>query len=233
MAASNFHNMYFLSSTCNKSLWYNVCNFSGKPNRMFLKRIFGQNKANDLRKISDGELIRVFRSKSDNGCIEELFDRYSHLVFGVCMKYLKDIEDSKDAVMQIFENLPVILQRQKVENFSSWLYTVSKNHCLMILRKSHSVQSQKVVYFEQIQREVVESQDIFHQHNKNDLNEKLPFLQSAIETLNEEQRKCIELIYLHDKSYHEVSSLTGYTLKQVKSYIQNGKRNLRIYLESK
>jgi len=206
---------------------------SEKRDPMFLKHIFNAKKENDLRKFTDGELIKAFKTNSGSTSLDELFNRYSHLVFGVCMKYLKSEEESKDAVMQIFENLIDTLKKQEVEHFSSWIYTVSKNHCLMALRKSKSTETVKADYFEKIHREIMEIQEAFHQHSKTDLNEKMPHLQGAIENLNEEQRKCIELLYLHDKSYQEVSSLTGFTLKQVKSYIQNGKRNLRIYLESK
>lgn len=198
---------------------------------MFLKFIFKIKKENDLREYTDGELIKAFKTNHDNIFPEELFNRYSHLVFGVCMKYLKNEDESKDAVMQIFENLLDVLKKQEVENFRSWLYTVSKNHCLIILRKQKSTENVRAGYFEKIHTEIMESQDVYHQYNKTDLNEKLPYLQPAIEKLNDEQRKCIELLYLHDKSYQEVSSLTGYSLKQVKSYVQNGKRNLRNYLE--
>jgi RNA polymerase sigma-70 factor (ECF subfamily) len=200
---------------------------------MILKSIFKSKKENDLRNYADGELIRAFKTNHGNAFLEEIFNRYSHLVFGVCMKYLKNEDESKDAVMQIFENLIEILRKQEVENFRSWIYTVSKNHCLIILRKQKSTENVRSGYFEKVHTEIMESTDVYHQHNKTDLNEKLPHLQPAIEKLNEEQRKCIELLYLHDKSYQEVSSLTGYSLKQVKSFIQNGKRNLRIYLENK
>jgi RNA polymerase sigma-70 factor (ECF subfamily) len=149
------------------------------------------------------------------------------------MKYLKDEEESKDAVMQIFENLLVSLDKQEIGYFKSWIYTVSKNHCLMFLRKSGSIEKAKMQYQENIRQEVMESADIFHLHNKMDIEDRIPGLQIAIGKLNEEQRRCIELLYLQDKSYQEVAMITGYSLKQVKSYIQNGKRNLKNYLETK
>jgi RNA polymerase sigma-70 factor (ECF subfamily) len=149
------------------------------------------------------------------------------------MKYLRDEDESKDAVMQIFENLMTNLHKQEIANFKSWIYTVSKNHCLMNLRKTKSTEKVKTEYGENIRQEIMESEDIFHLHNTSDIEDKIPQLQKAIGKLNEEQRKCIELIYLQDKSYQEVAMITGYSLKQVKSYIQNGKRNLKNYLEAK
>lgn len=198
---------------------------------MFLRQIFRQKNESHPRKCTDGELIKAYIESEAGIYLNELFNRYSHLVYGVCLKYLKNEEDSKDAVMQIFENLMDTLKKQPIDHFSSWLYTVSKNHCLMMLRKAQSLDTSKAAYLEKIHLEIMELQDAFHQHNKTDLNDKLPFLQGAIEKLGDEQRKCIELLYLHDKTYQEVSMETGYSLKQVKSYIQNGKRNLRIYLE--
>jgi RNA polymerase sigma factor (sigma-70 family) len=200
---------------------------------MFLKISFSSKKENEYKSLSDEDLIRSFRTTQNNIYLSELFNRYTHLVFGVCMKYLKSEEESKDAVMQIFENLMVSLHKQDVENFKGWIYSVSKNHCLMFLRKSRSTERVKTEYQENIRQEIMESEDIFHLHNKSDPEEKIPYLQKAIEKLNEEQRRCIELLYLQDKSYQEVAMITGYSLKQVKSYIQNGKRNLKNYLETK
>ena len=198
---------------------------------MFLKikRKFRSN--HNIKSFSDTELLIAYKKSNDTNNIGELFERYTHLIFGVCMKYLKNEEDSKDAVMQIFENLIEDLKVQEISNFKSWIYSVSKNHCLMILRKGKTVGKARENLFEKIKAEVMESVDVIHQHNKVDLNDKIPELKKGIELLNTEQRKCIELLYLHDKSYNEVSQITGYSLKQVKSYIQNGKRNLKIYLE--
>lgn len=198
---------------------------------MFLKikRKFRSN--HNIKSFCDTELLIAYKKSNDNNYIGELFERYTHLIFGVCMKYLKNEEDSKDAVMQIFENLIEDLKVQEISNFKSWIYSVSKNHCLMILRKGKTAGKARENLFEKIKAEVMESVDVIHQHNKVELNDKIPKLKKGIELLNTEQRKCIELLYLHDKSYNEVSQITGYSLKQVKSYIQNGKRNLKIYLE--
>lgn len=200
---------------------------------MFLKIKFRSNKENDLKSLPDEDLIRFYRSTPNNRYLTELFDRYTHLVFGVCMKYLRDEEESKDAVLQIFENLMTSLHKQEVVNFKSWIYKVSKNHCLMSLRKLKSMEKVKTEYFESIRQEIMESEGIFHHNNGLEIEESIPLLQKAMEKLNEEQRKCIELIYLQDKSYQEVAIITGYSLKQVKSYTQNGKRNLKNYLETK
>ncbi len=197
---------------------------------MFLKIKFRFKKDNDTRSLSDEDLIRSYKSSQNNIYLSELFERYTHLVFGVCMKYLKNQEESQDAVMEIFENLIIILHKQEILNFKSWIYSVSKNHCLMILRKAKSSEMMKSNYLENIRPDIMELQDVFHLQSDSATEEKIPQLQQAIEKLNEKQRKCIELIYLQDKSYEEVSVLTGYSLNQVKSYIQNGKRNLKNYL---
>jgi RNA polymerase sigma factor (sigma-70 family) len=66
-----------------------------------------------------------------------------------------------------------------------------------------------------------------------DVNEKeinLSNLNEALKSLAEKQRICVELFYLQEKSYNEVAEITGFTMNEVKSFIQNGKRNLKIYL---
>lgn len=186
----------------------------------------------DIKSFTDEELIVRYKDSADNNNISELFERYTHLIFGVCMKYLKNEEDSKDAVMQIFEQLLSKLKTQEIQNFKSWIYTVSKNHCLMKIRHEHTTKQYKVDYYENIQQEIMESTGIFHHLNKEEINDRIPKLEKGIEQLKTDQRRCIELLYLQEKSYKEVAEMTGFSLKQVKSYIQNGKRNLRIFLEN-
>lgn len=198
---------------------------------MFLKFISKQNKVNDLRSFTDEELVRTYKKSKNTKLIGELFDRYTHLVFGVSMKYLKDEEDSRDAVMQIFEDLHYKLSNHNISNFKSWVYSVTKNHCLMALRKMKSGEQVKKIMYEKTNREIMESAAVFHLNDTDDINDKIPHLKKGIEKLKMEQRTCIELLYLQNKSYFEVAEITGFDLKKVKSYIQNGKRNLKIFLE--
>ena len=199
---------------------------------MFLKIKRKINTELDVKSISDEELIAIYKDTSENHILSELFERYTHLIFGVCMKYLKNEEECKDAVMQVFEQLFTKLRTQEIQNFKSWIYTVSKNFCLMKIRHEQSVRKHKVEYYANMQQEIMESTEVFHQFNKEELNNRIPKLQKGIEQLKTDQRKCIELLYLQEKSYKEVAEMTGYSLKQVKSYIQNGKRNLKIFLEN-
>ncbi len=199
---------------------------------MFLKIKRKINTELDVKSISDEELIAISKDTSENHILSELFERYTHLIFGVCMKYLKNEEECKDAVMQVFEQLFTKLRTQEIQNFKSWIYTVSKNFCLMKIRHEQSVRKHKVEYYANMQQEIMESTEVFHQFNKEELNNRIPKLQKGIEQLKTDQRKCIELLYLQEKSYKEVAEMTGYSLKQVKSYIQNGKRNLKIFLEN-
>lgn len=178
---------------------------------------------------SDAELIDDFKSGGDASGLGILFERYVHLVYGVCMKYLKNTEESRDATMQIFEKIRFDLQKHKVEKFSFWLHTVSKNYCLMQLRSKDAMKSFDDTLLVTDDGVVEENiSDFLGEHNADHLLEILP---KALEYLSTEQRACIELFYLKEKCYEEVSSLTGYDMKKVKSYIQNGKRNLKIYLQ--
>jgi len=215
---------------------------------MFLKIRSNNSKRKNMQLFSDEELIISYKNLRDTIYIGELFERYTHLVFGVCLKYLKDrnngvrlidkvprkgAEESKDAVMQIFENLQQKLIDFEISSFKSWIYTVSRNHCLMILRKNKTERKHQVEIFERSREEIMETADFFHPIKSDDKEEQMTFLQKGIEKLKKEQRTCIELLYLQQKSYQEVSEITGYDIKKVKSYIQNGKRNLRLFLENK
>ena len=183
-----------------------------------------------MHPMDDGEILRKYRDSGDKELVGKLYVKYSHLVLGVCMKYLKDEEKARDAVMQIFEKLMTDLLSNEVQNFKSWLYTVSKNHCLMALRSEKTRRKHEEGY--EIERSLImEFEDSTHLNGVMEKEERLQLLEKGIEELGEEQRKCVQLFYIDDKSYNEIAEMTGYSMKQVKSYIQNGKRNLGIYLK--
>ena len=179
----------------------------------------------------DQELLVKYKEHGDLSIIGTLFKRYKHLVYGVCMKYLKDPEESEEVVMQIFEKLITDLRKHTVLNFRAWLHTVTKNHCLMVIRKNKSRGYQNSERSD-TSLEVVEMNSLWHPEQA-EKESSLQLLEQSIPLLNDEQRNCIELFYLKEKSYSEVSAITGYTMLQVKSYIQNGKRNLKIIMEKK
>ncbi len=179
----------------------------------------------------DAELIQKYRNSGESAYIGELFQRYTHLVFGVCMKYLKNVQESKDAVMEIFEKILTELKRHEVENFKPWLYFVAKNHCLMKLRKESSLAGHKEGY-NKFFTDFMEFEDVAHLLNgKADEEQIGDFLRNGIQNLREEQRHCIMLFYFEDKSYEEIVNHTGYSMMQVKSFLQNGKRNLKIHIQ--
>jgi RNA polymerase sigma factor (sigma-70 family) len=183
----------------------------------------------NIASLSDEELIARYKQSEDNTYIGELYKKYTHLVLGVCMKYLRDREEAKDAVMQIFEKLMSDLKKHEVANFRGWLHMVAKNHCLMKLRnKSQMLDIDQV---RESPDNVVEFNYDLHPADESEM--QLGNLEEAISCLDEDQRKCVELFYLKERSYKDVADATGFTLNQVKSYIQNGKRNLKNYLIAK
>jgi RNA polymerase sigma factor (sigma-70 family) len=194
---------------------------------------FGLSKNNTgYTELSDEELLLRFQSTYSMEIIGELYRRYSHLVLGVCLKYLKNQEDARDATMYIFEKLIRDLKTNKVENFKSWLYTVSKNHCLMEIRKEAATQRHLEKIEENPDEKFVEIWDELHLINV-DQEKRLTALNYALTQLNHEQRTCVQLVYLENKSYKETAEITGMDVVNVKSHIQNGKRNLRILLEKR
>ncbi len=177
----------------------------------------------DYKKLSDEELVFRYAHRQEQTAINALFERYGHLVFGVCIKYLKNEDAAKDATQQIFIKLLEDLLRFNVERFKPWLFKVAKNYCYMQLRKSVPVVSG------------AEGADMEFEedwHHKIEQEELLDALDKAITELNEEQRTCIELFYLQRMNYAEIARQKGYTPGQVKSAIQNGRRNLKIKLEA-
>lgn len=189
--------------------------------------LFRLNKS--YESLSDKELIDLYRNKNEKQIVGILFKRYTHLVFGSCMKYLKNADESEDAVMDIFEKLLDDLKVHQIDNFKSWLYSVARNHCLMKLRKEKSSEG-RIVELKINDEEHVESNDLLHLNEEESKEQSLQGLENAIAGLNDEQRRCIELFYLEQKCYNEVAEITTYSLNEVKSYIQNGKRNIKMLM---
>ncbi|MCX2740965.1 RNA polymerase sigma factor [Pontibacter anaerobius] len=176
----------------------------------------------------DAELLRLYRQSGELEHLGELFQRHSEMVYLVCLKYLKDEEESKDATMQLFEHLTTALLKHEVDNFKSWLYATAKNHCLMKLRPQKGATG---VFKEESPPALMENHEPLHLTEAEQAEETEQLLQQALQQLPTEQYTCVELFYLQQKSYAEIVTLTGYELNKVKSYIQNGKRNLKIYME--
>lgn len=175
--------------------------------------------------LTDAELIDHYRKVGEMAVLGLLFNRYASMVYGVCLKYLKHREESKDAVMQIFEKLVATLKVHEIIHFKSWLYTTSRNHCLMEIR------ARKGKIFEELSPFVMESNGEVHPDGSLQLESDLHKLQKCMEELGQEQKDCVQLFYLQQKCYKEITEVTGYDYNQVKSYIQNGKRNLKMCMD--
>lgn len=182
--------------------------------------------ANRYSDISDNELLQRYLHSRENEWLGILLQRYTLLLLGVCMKYLKDENEARDAVQQVFLKVIQEIHKYRIEYFKSWLYMVAKNHCLTTLRDKKSRHSEVLT----------DNHDPALQEETE--NDALPATQvssemlfTSLEQLSNEQKQCVTLFYLHKKSYAEISSETGFNMMQVKSYIQNGKRNLKIIIE--
>jgi RNA polymerase sigma factor (sigma-70 family) len=179
---------------------------------------------NTKKHHSDDMLILEYLDKEDMSALDELFQRYSHLVFFVCQRYLRNKEDSKDAVLEIFEKIMGSLRVHKVMNFKSWLYSVAKHHCLMKLRRT---ETNALIFKDpkEIDNIFMENPDFMHLYSETQIaSDELEF---ALNQLNKQQKECVQFFYYDRLTYQEIGEKTGYDLKQIKSYIQNGKRNLK------
>lgn len=183
-------------------------------------------KTGKYEHITDAELLENYSKDKNQEWIGILLERYTLLLFGVCMKYLKNEEESKDAVQQIFLKVLSEVNKYKIEYFKSWLYMVAKNHCLMKLRGNagrgiKEISEVQIADVEWDKQKIIDNEKTYS------------VLEESLEELNEEQKQCVILFYLKKKSYNQISEITGFTVMQVKSYIQNGKRNLKLLLEKK
>lgn len=180
----------------------------------------------DISKLTDEELLESYKESADAEVFSQLFDRYIPLMYGVCLDYLRDEDRAHDAVMQLFEDLLPKISRYNIGVFRTWLYSVVKNHCLQVLARE---QKEIPVDFTLA---VMESDDILYLlPESNDQEEQLEALNRCLEKLPDAQKISITHFFMDEMSYAEIVDETGYQLSKVKSYIQNGKRNLKNCME--
>jgi RNA polymerase sigma-70 factor (ECF subfamily) len=183
------------------------------------------------RSKSEEDLIKEFRISGDLELLGELYSGYMHLVYGVSLKYFRDREESMDAVMQIFEKLIIEIPRHDIENFRNWLFSVTRNYCLMELRTRKSHNERLNEWINETGSFVENGQELHPIDNYgNDMDKAL---EDCIERLKDEQRICIRQFYFDNKCYNEIAINLDVDEKKVKSYLQNGKRNLKLCLEEK
>jgi RNA polymerase sigma-70 factor (ECF subfamily) len=175
--------------------------------------------------LSDQELISRYRQTADMNHVATLFQRYTDLLFGVCLKYLKDPETAKDAVMQIFEELVKKLGKHEIDNFKSWLYTFARNHCLMQLRTPRNLTTVE------FNADSMHFEEELHLNGMIQKEETFLKMEQCLKTLSREQQLSVQLFYFENKCYKEISEITGIEWNKVRSFIQNGRRNLKICME--
>ena len=184
-------------------------------------------KKDPYHHITDQELLDRWYSDHNNEWLGVLLQRYTLLLFGVCMKYIKQEDEARDCVQQIFVKVITELAKYRVEYFKSWIYTIARNHCLMKLRDQHGRAAE-------LSESMLAAWDDEPGNNSHQQKEQLlEWMGDALEELGKEQKLCVTLFYLDKRSYQEIALNTGFTLMQVKSHIQNGKRNLKLLMEKK
>jgi RNA polymerase sigma-70 factor (ECF subfamily) len=175
-----------------------------------------------LKSLNDEQLIGVYREKQWSACIDELYRRYGHLVYGVQLKYTKHTMDAEDLTMECFAKLPTLLLQHEIAFFKGWLFAVARNLALTFLRKN------KAGIIDQLDEQ---KQGQFIEEDAVDIEKELSLLEWALPQLKEHQKICIVLFYIEQKSYEQIMAQTGYTFNEVKSYVQNGKRKLKVLME--
>ncbi len=181
-----------------------------------------------IKKISstftDSELVQQYKDAGNMDTLGDLYGRYMDLLYGVCLKYFKEPDEAQDAVIHIFEELVTKVKKYEIDNFKGWLYQLAKNHCLMKLR---SRKSQPV----NVDADLMHLQENMHLEDVMQKETNLIVMEHCIEQLPTEQKAAIQLFYLQEKCYKEIADTTALDINKVRSFIQNGRRNLKICMD--
>lgn len=199
---------------------------------MFLKLFRRVTPTPDRQRTTTAEYVAAYRATGDLTILGELYEQHMDLIYAVCYNYLLDEDEAKDAVMNLFEQLITDLRRHDVQQFGPWLHSVARNYCLMQLRKNQAHPKTELVLTDTGESnqepglQILSDDDDFLDREAD-----LTRMETCLQTLPAEQQTCLTLFYLERKTYTEIADLTGYAPKQVKSYLQNGRRNLKICLQ--
>ena len=178
---------------------------------------------------SDEDLLKHYKQSGNKDLFADLFKKHVAVVYGTCLFYLQDKDEAQDATMQLFEKLLLDINNREIENFKGWLSFVVRNHCISIIRKNKSQNKNVKSYYEfEYEDANYETEEKINAVSDDDM---LESMKQCLPKLKENQRVCVELFYLNNKSYQDIANQTGFTLNEIKSYIQNGKRNLKLLLE--
>lgn len=181
----------------------------------------------NISKQTDEALVLLYKQKQHQGILAELYQRYHQLVYGVCLKYLENIPDAQDTLMNVFEKLPNDILKHQISSFKAWLYTKTKNECFMLLRKT---KRKVLASTDDIEIEDDGLDEVLLKKEKESVYEDIV---EALDQLNDMQKECVVRFYLNGNTYKEIQDSCGYTYKEIKSAIQNGKRNLRNILSAR
>lgn len=190
-------------------------------------------KKQDLSAYADGQLMRLHAEGPDPEALGVLFQRYVHLLLATANKYLRDADEAQDAVMMVFEKLLAHPQQEEIKNFGAWIHTLCKNECLMLLRKRKTLENWQEQWVRENTSGFMENGEWEHQIFGNSGDLRLQYLEASLLQLNDEQRQCVEMFYREGKSYQQIMETTGLAYNSVKSHIQNGKRNLKLFIEQR
>ena len=186
------------------------------------------NRSKNIDQLSDEELIRLYQDREDEEYVGELYNRHSDKIYVVARNMVNDRDAAQDIVMSVFEKVLKNLLTTDVQSFSNWVFIIAKNECNQYLRSS-SNNAKRMTEWGENQRNTFEN--VENDGLERLLNEEQDYqtrnrVQSAIEQLKEEQKICVVLFYYEGKSYRDIAYDTGYSENEVKSYLQNGKKNL-------
>jgi RNA polymerase sigma factor (sigma-70 family) len=179
---------------------------------------------------SDEELLKDYKQSGNKELFADLFKKHVSVVYGTCLFYLQDKDEAQDATMQLFEKLMLDIRQRDIDNFKAWLSFVVRNHCISLIRKNKSYQKNIKSYSEFEYEETSYETEAKIQAVSDD--RMIEHMKACLPLLKDKQRVCVEQFYLHNKSYQDIAAQTGYGINEVKSYIQNGKRNLKLLLEN-
>ncbi len=183
------------------------------------------NQSTTYNQLTDTELVQMYKQSTDQNLLATLYKRYADLVFGVCLKYLKDADAAADAGLDIYEELVKKVLKHEIDYFKGWLHTLTRNHCLMKLR------SQKNKRTVDLPDHLMQIEEAVHLNGAVEKEATLTLMEGCIEQLNVDQKKVVQLFYLQEKCYNDITAITGLEWNMVRSHIQNGRRNLKLCME--
>ena len=177
--------------------------------------------------VEDADLIQGFLNGRERD-FDALVIRYKDMIFNLCLNITEDYDEAVDCSQEVFIKMYKNLHKFGFRSsLSTWLYSIALNTCRNRLSLSYRKRRVSMDGFENLHPAGDDADPQFLYERS----EGERAVRKAVSMLPEEERILIVMRDLDERSYEEISEITGIKTGTIKSRISRGRHRLRGLLQ--